>query len=311
AAYFILCIHWFNPLVWAAFLLMGVDMEMSCDEHVLQEKDGATKKDYSLSLLSLATERRIICGSPLAFGEGGVKARIKNVLTFRKPSRLIIIAAAALVAVLSIGFSLNGVSEAINTSVVAGDMVHIGGYDWVVLEVKEGKALVLSDKILSKRAYHSSNIPITWEKCDLRRYLNGQFYDFTFSAAEKRRIIATMAPNNDNPLYDTPGGNDTIDKVFLLSLEEIARYFGDSGEQGNRPQADSFLISDAFNAGRIAQTQDGKPSWWWTRSPGAAFIMCENYFYAAVTAADGALGVMGDDMSNGYGGVRPALWLKL
>ncbi|MEA4823589.1 MAG: M56 family metallopeptidase [Clostridiaceae bacterium] len=61
-----MCLHWFNPLVWAAFLLMGVDMELSCDEVEKQ-------KDYSLSLLSLATERRIIGGSPLAFGEGGVK----------------------------------------------------------------------------------------------------------------------------------------------------------------------------------------------------------------------------------------------
>jgi|GEM_PF-847164 len=109
-AYFILCLHWFNPLVWAAFLLMGVDMEMSCDERVLKEMGGETKKDYSLSLLSLATERRIIGGSPLAFGEGGVKERIKNVLNFRKPSRVIIVAAVALVAVLSIGFAVNKAS---------------------------------------------------------------------------------------------------------------------------------------------------------------------------------------------------------
>ena len=107
AAYFILCLHWFNPLVWAAFLLMGVDMEMSCDERVLKEIGGEIKKDYSLSLLSLATERRIIGGSPLAFGEGGIKERIRNVLNFKKPSRVIIIASVALVAVLSVGFAVN------------------------------------------------------------------------------------------------------------------------------------------------------------------------------------------------------------
>jgi hypothetical protein len=112
AAYFVLCLHWFNPLAWAAFLLMGRDMEMSCDERVLKEMGGETKKGYSLSLLSLATERRIIGVSPLAFGEDGIKERIKNVLNFKKTSRVIIIAAVALVAVLSIGFALNKTNNA-------------------------------------------------------------------------------------------------------------------------------------------------------------------------------------------------------
>ena len=106
-AYFILCLHWFNPLAWAAFLLMSADMEMSCDERVLKEIGGETKKAYSMSLLSLAAERPIIGGSPLAFGEGGMKERIKNVLNFKKPSRTIIIAAVALVAILSVGFAMN------------------------------------------------------------------------------------------------------------------------------------------------------------------------------------------------------------
>ena len=106
-AYFILCLHWFNPLVWVAFLLLGVDMEMSCDERVLKETGSDTKKAYSLSLLSFATERRIIGGTPLAFGEGSVKQRIRNVLNFKKPSRIIIIAAAALVIVLSVGLAVN------------------------------------------------------------------------------------------------------------------------------------------------------------------------------------------------------------
>lgn len=90
-AYFILCLHWFNPLAWAAFLLMGADMEMSCDERVLKETGGETKKAYSMSLLSLAAERRIIGGSPLAFGEGNIKERIKNVLNFKKPAAWVLI----------------------------------------------------------------------------------------------------------------------------------------------------------------------------------------------------------------------------
>ncbi len=112
AAYFILCLHWFNPLAWVAFLLMGVDMEMSCDERVLKELGGDTKKDYSMLLLSMATDRRIISGgSPLAFGEGGVKERIKNILNFKKTSRVVIAAAVVLAVVLSVGFALNKVNS--------------------------------------------------------------------------------------------------------------------------------------------------------------------------------------------------------
>ncbi len=111
AAYFILCLHWFNPLAWAACLLMGADMELSCDERVLKEMGGEMKKDYSLSLLSFATERRIIGGSPLAFGEGGAKERIKNVLNFKKPSRVIVAVSVALVAVLIVGFAANQATD--------------------------------------------------------------------------------------------------------------------------------------------------------------------------------------------------------
>ena len=104
-AYLVLCLHWFNPFVWVAFMLMDADMELSCDERVLKELGSGIKKDYSASLLSFSTGRRIINGSPLAFGEGGVKNRIKNVLNFKKPSRVIIIVAVILAATISIGFA--------------------------------------------------------------------------------------------------------------------------------------------------------------------------------------------------------------
>ena len=80
-----LCIHWFNPLVWVAFVLSGKDMEMSCDEAVVKKLGGEIQQEYSASLLSLATGRRIIAGTPLAFGEGNTKSRIKNVLKWKKP----------------------------------------------------------------------------------------------------------------------------------------------------------------------------------------------------------------------------------
>jgi beta-lactamase regulating signal transducer with metallopeptidase domain len=112
AAYFILCLHWFNPLVWLAFALMGADMEMSCDEHVLKKMGTGVKTDYSLSLLSLAAGRRFAGASPLAFGESDIKTRIKNVLRFGKPSLDLVIVAVVLAAALALGLGLNRVDAA-------------------------------------------------------------------------------------------------------------------------------------------------------------------------------------------------------
>ena len=81
-----LCVHWFNPLVWLAFVLSGRDMEMSCDEAVIKKLGGGIRAEYSASLLSLATGRRIVSGTPLAFGEGDTGGRIRNVLRYKKPA---------------------------------------------------------------------------------------------------------------------------------------------------------------------------------------------------------------------------------
>ena len=91
-AYILLCVHWFNPLCWLAFIFMGRDMEMSCDENVL-DRCGAGKRAYSMSLLSFAANRRFPAPSPLAFGETGVKTRVKNTLNYKKPAFWIILAA--------------------------------------------------------------------------------------------------------------------------------------------------------------------------------------------------------------------------
>lgn len=107
ASYLVLCVHWFNPLVWVAFLLMSVDMEMSCDERVLKEMDSDIKKAYSTSLLSLATGQSIINSSPLAFGEGNIKSRITNVLSFKKPATWVIVVSVVFITFLSAGFAVN------------------------------------------------------------------------------------------------------------------------------------------------------------------------------------------------------------
>lgn len=84
-AYCALCIHWFNPLVWVAFLLSGRDMEMSCDEAVIRRMGSQIRADYSAALLRLSTHRSIIAGMPLAFGEGDTKGRVINMANWKKP----------------------------------------------------------------------------------------------------------------------------------------------------------------------------------------------------------------------------------
>ena len=93
-AFALLTLHWLNPLVWLAFRLMGKDMEMSCDEQVLGARENI-RKAYSSTLLSFATGERFPAASPLAFGETGVKTRIKNALRWKKPKAWVTIAAAA------------------------------------------------------------------------------------------------------------------------------------------------------------------------------------------------------------------------
>ena len=101
-AFIALCLHWFNPLVWVAFILAGKDMEMSCDEAVIRKVGSHVRADYSASLLTLATGRRIIAGTPLAFGEGDTKGRIHNLAKWKKPARWIVILSVALCLILAV-----------------------------------------------------------------------------------------------------------------------------------------------------------------------------------------------------------------
>ncbi len=95
-AFLVLAVHWFNPLVWIAFMLMTRDMEMSCDEKVLSVTGAGVAKAYSTSLLSFAAHRRFPAASPLAFGETSIRERVRNVLRFEKPKRWVVVLAAAL-----------------------------------------------------------------------------------------------------------------------------------------------------------------------------------------------------------------------
>lgn len=101
-AFFALTIHWFNPLVWMAFFLASKDMEMSCDEAVIHKIGSHVRADYSASLLTLATGRRIIAGTPLAFGEGDTKGRILNLAKWKKPALWVLVLVVIICIVLGI-----------------------------------------------------------------------------------------------------------------------------------------------------------------------------------------------------------------
>lgn len=102
-AFIALTIYWFHPLVWLAFILSGNDMELSCDEAVMKKMDTHIRAEYSRSLLRFATGRNVISATPLAFGEGDVKNRVKNVMNYRKPMLWVSIAAVIVVICVTVG----------------------------------------------------------------------------------------------------------------------------------------------------------------------------------------------------------------
>jgi len=184
------------------------------------------------------------------------------------------------------------------------DVIKFGDHNWLVLDSQDGKALILSEKVIERRAYRDPITSITWSECDIRKYLNTEFLE-SFSIEDRERILDTKVVTNNNPWYNTDGGEDTTDKIFLLSLEEVVKYFGDSGQLNNRPNNDTHAISDQYNQQRIAYDKYGLASLWWLRSPGALTNLAITIYYV------GDVYLIGADVDIDVGGVRPALWLML
>jgi len=164
------------------------------------------------------------------------------------------------------------------------DSVKFAGYDWLVLEQRDGKTLLLMKDILEMRPYHATLDAVDWEKCTLRSWLNGAFYQ-GLPEADRARISETALTNNDNVQYSTKAGGNTKDRVFLLSLAEANLYF-----RGN----------DA----RVGRS-NGVAKHWWLRSPGLEPML------AATVTSDGNLGFAGSGVNYTNRGVRPAVWATL
>ena len=170
---------------------------------------------------------------------------------------------------------------------VVGDVVSFGAYSWRVLAVEDGKVLLITEDNVEARAYNDKDEDTTWEQCTLRGYLNDGFITNNFSAAESQRIVLTHVINDDHPQFGTPGGNDTDDRVFLLSVDEAERYFKDDNDR---------MTADV----------------WWLRSPGVFATG------VAVVCGAGRGGIGGDGSISDFGialdsdnvGVRPAMWVS-
>ncbi|MCL1951944.1 MAG: DUF6273 domain-containing protein [Oscillospiraceae bacterium] len=190
-----------------------------------------------------------------------------------------------------------------------GNTTHFGQYDWRVLDVQGNLALLLSEDIIETLPYNAALKDVTWEDCTLRIYLNGAFGAFyeSFSEAERARIALTHNENPDNTWgtmdgerFNTPGGNATDDRIFLLSVPEVLKYF-----PGLKLHKDSDGNEWYYEADKqlVAKPNNGT-AWWWLRSPG--FTQDS----AASVDSDGRFGLTGLPVNYG-GGVRPALWIKL
>lgn len=205
-------------------------------------------------------------------------------------------------------------------NVCVGDYVEFGDYNWQVLDVKNGNALIISERILEYRPYHNKAEDITWKDCDLRTYLNTVFYE-SFSEEERSKIMLTKNENPDNPWDFTEqngnafseGGENTEDYIFLLSLDEVIKYYSEDGENSMlfEPQlgASEVKLSDGYEDRRVAYYLSGNLSMlrgnaWFLRSPG----MYQDA--ASYVGGKGSIAVCGTWVEETDYGVRPAMWIK-
>ena len=151
---------------------------------------------------------------------------------------------------------------------------------WQVIDENGKFRMLLAKEPVAQQPYHERYFDTSWQTCSLRKWLNGTFVREAFSMEEQTRILATRVENLPNPKYYTNGGENSVDKLFILSLAEVEKY----------------LPSDALRAAG---------AWWWLRTPGS------NLLSAASVYEDGSIYDTGININYTDGGVRPALWLRL
>lgn len=212
----------------------------------------------------------------------------------------------AAVVIFAIAIDRETITAAIADAAV-GDIIFFGSYEqdnntengmepveWYVLDKTDEEATLLSVYLLDEQTYHEKDDDITWENCTLRSWLNGEFYNTAFSEEEQAVIVNTNVVNEDNPYFGTEGGNDTVDKVWLLSFGEIERYFHtDSDVYDNSIFAYPTAYAEAEGLWEV-------DDWWWLRSPGC-------YGYGAAYVSGSYVSGFGEYVDFSGIGVRPAI----
>ena len=169
--------------------------------------------------------------------------------------------------------------------------------EWIVMKKEGNQVLLLSKYVLDAKSYNEGWGDVTWEISDIRQWLNNEFYTTAFNKAEKAKIQTSLIKNEDNSKYGTNGGNDTEDKVFLLSEKETETLFS------NKEERIAKATEYATKSG--VYVNEEKAACWWLRSPG---YKSDN---AAEVDYDGWVYRHGYDVDGNHDGVRPALHLNL
>lgn len=169
---------------------------------------------------------------------------------------------------------------------------------WLVLEKEDNRIFVISKYALFAQGYNEVNTNVSWETCTLRACLNSTFLDEAFSAEEQAQIPTVTVPPAESPKYRTDPGNATEDKVFLISIRDLEKYFPTDSDRECMPTA--YALANGAKAKEV----NGN-CWWWLRSPGIA----QNC--AARVNCYGSLRNSGPPVSSDYSCVRPAMWIDL
>lgn len=194
---------------------------------------------------------------------------------------------------LGIAFS-EEVSQPYGTDCEVGAVITFGSYEqdndlsndrepieWIIIDERDDGSLVLMSKyVLDCKPYNTKYTDVTWETCTLRKWLNEDFYNAAFSAEEQTKIVPMTLENEDNLNYGTKGGNDTEDRVWLLSINEVCDYFT-SDKLYTYFTSDSMrdCYPTAYAVAQGAYTYNGA-CFWWLRSPGrdSGFAACVRNF---------------------------------
>nr|MCR5201804.1 DUF6273 domain-containing protein [Lachnospiraceae bacterium] len=175
---------------------------------------------------------------------------------------------------------------------------------WRVLKRNNNKVLIITNKVIDVIPYNKEWGDITWSECTLRKYLNNDFINTSFSSSIIKQIETVTLKNPDNKILGTKGGPDTQDRVFCLSMDEAETYFKDDNDRVAKPTdyAISRAKEDKLKSFLDDKTGGGK---YWLRTPGSG------QYYAALVRGSGNADFSGNYVVSASGGIRPALWLRL